>query len=116
MFISTGILVPVMDVVRPHFPYINYVSGLVVLVFKVILVMRFLKVPSNRFIPNSLVLTAGSTPVFAGRTVGTLTRLETAGREHGWAVPDSLDFLKRAEAAAVSAGAMHVGAITGRLW
>ena len=37
--------------------------------------MRFLKVPSNRFIPNSLVLTAGSTPVFAGRTVGTLARL-----------------------------------------
>lgn len=59
MFVSTGILVPVMDVVRPHFPYINYVAGLVVLLFIGILVMRFLKVPSNRFIPNSLVLTAG---------------------------------------------------------
>ena len=29
MFVSTGILVPVMGVVRPHFPYINYVAGLV---------------------------------------------------------------------------------------
>lgn len=59
MFVSTGVLVPVMDVVRPHFPYINYVAGLVVLVFLGILAMRFFKVPSNRFIPNSLVLTAG---------------------------------------------------------
>ncbi len=59
MFISTGVLVPIMDVIRPHFAYINYVAGFVVLMFVAIVAMRLLKVPSNRFIPNSLVLTAG---------------------------------------------------------
>ena len=59
MFISTGVLVPAMDVLRPYFPYISYVAGLVVLVFLGILAMKFLKLPSNRFIPHSLVLTAG---------------------------------------------------------
>ena len=59
MFIGTGVLVPIMDVIRPHFAYINYVAGFVVLMFVAIVAMRLLKVPSNRFIPNSLVLTAG---------------------------------------------------------
>jgi hypothetical protein len=59
MFIATGTLLPIMDFIRPYFPYINYLAGAVVLFFVVLFVMKVLKVPSNRVIPSSMVFCAG---------------------------------------------------------
>ncbi|MFM9427438.1 hypothetical protein RCH10_003896 [Variovorax sp. GrIS 2.14] len=58
MFLSTGILVPVMDFVRPRFPYINYVTGAVVLFFVLLCMMKLAKVPKDKVIPSSFVLSA----------------------------------------------------------
>jgi hypothetical protein len=59
MFIATGVLVPVMDFIRPHFPYMGYVAGAIVLFFALLLVMKWAKVPANRVIPTSLILSVG---------------------------------------------------------
>jgi|GEM_PF-3077796 len=57
MFLSTGLLVPIMDFIRPRFPYINYVTAAVGFFFVVLFIMKLAKVPRNRVIPNSFVLT-----------------------------------------------------------
>jgi hypothetical protein len=59
MFIATGTLLPIMDFIRPYFPYINYVAGAIVLFFVVLFAMKMLKMPSNRVIPSSMVFCAG---------------------------------------------------------
>jgi hypothetical protein len=59
MFIATGTLLPIMDFIRPYFPYINLVAGAVVLFFVVLFIMKLLKVPPNRVIPSSMVFCAG---------------------------------------------------------
>jgi hypothetical protein len=59
MFIATGTLLPIMDFIRPYFPYVNYVAGALVLFFVVLLIMKMLKVPSNRVMPSSMVFCAG---------------------------------------------------------
>jgi hypothetical protein len=59
MFIATGTLLPIMDFIRPYFPYINYLAGAVVFFFVVLFVIKVLKVPSNRVIPSSMVFCAG---------------------------------------------------------
>lgn len=59
MFIATGTLLPIMDFIRPYFPYINYVAGAIVLFFVVLFAMKILKVPPNRVIPSSMVFCAG---------------------------------------------------------
>lgn len=59
MFIATGTLLPVMDFIRPYFPYINLVAGIIVLFFVVLFAMKMLKVPPNRVIPSSMVFCAG---------------------------------------------------------
>ncbi|VTU34339.1 hypothetical protein [Variovorax sp. RA8] len=59
MFIATGTLLPIMDFLRPYFPYINFVAGAVVLFFVVLAIMKVLKVPPNRVIPSSMVFCAG---------------------------------------------------------
>lgn len=59
MFIATGTLLPIMDFIRPYFPYIGYVAGAVVLFFVVLLTMKLLRVPPNRVIPSSMVFCAG---------------------------------------------------------
>ncbi|MGC7402305.1 hypothetical protein ACPWR0_00530 [Pandoraea pneumonica] len=57
MTISTAILIPVLDFIRPFFPYINYVAGCAVLVFFVLLAMRLFG--GRRRIHGSLVVCAG---------------------------------------------------------
>jgi hypothetical protein len=59
MFIATGTLLPIMDFLRPYFPYINYVAGVIVLFFILLFSMKMLKMPSNRVIPSSVVFCAG---------------------------------------------------------
>lgn len=59
MFIATGTLLPIMDFLRPYFPYINLVAGAIVLFFVVLFAMKMLKVPPNRVIPSSMVFCAG---------------------------------------------------------
>ena len=59
MFIATGTLLPIMDFIRPYFPYINIVAGVIVLFFLVLFAMKMLKVPPNRVIPSSMVFCAG---------------------------------------------------------
>lgn len=59
MFIATGTLLPIMDFIRPYFPYLNYVAGAVVMFFVVLFAMKMLKVPPNRVIPSSMVFCAG---------------------------------------------------------
>jgi hypothetical protein len=59
MFIATGTLLPIMDFLRPYFPYINLVAGGVVMFFVVLLGMKLLKVPPNRVIPSSMVFCTG---------------------------------------------------------
>ena len=59
MFIATGTLLPIMDFIRPYFPYINYVAGAIVLFFVVLFLMKMLKVPPNRVIPSSIVFCSG---------------------------------------------------------
>jgi len=59
MFIATGTLLPIMDFIRPYFPYIGYVAGAVVLFFVVLFIMKLFKVPPNRVIPSSMVFCAG---------------------------------------------------------
>lgn len=59
MFIGTGALVPLMDFVRPYFPYMNHVAAVVVLFFVALLVLKFVNTPANRVIPASMVLCAG---------------------------------------------------------
>ncbi len=59
MFIATGTLLPVMDFIRPYFPYINHLAGVIVLFFVVLLVMKMFKMPSNRVIPSSMIFCAG---------------------------------------------------------
>lgn len=59
LFIATGVLVPVMDFIRPHFPYMGYVAGAIVLFFAILLVMKWVKVPANRVVPTSLVISMG---------------------------------------------------------
>lgn len=63
MFIATGTLLPVMDFLRPYFPYINYVAGSVAAAFVVLLLMKLLKVPRNRVIPSSMVFCAAACAV-----------------------------------------------------
>lgn len=55
MFISTGILVPVMDIMRPKFPFTEVafcVGGIVI----IMLLMKALNVPARLQIPNGLLL------------------------------------------------------------
>lgn len=59
MFIATGTLLPVMDFIRPYFPYIGFVAGAIVVFFLVLFAMKMLKVPPNRVIPSSMVFCAG---------------------------------------------------------
>lgn len=59
MFIATGTLVPILDFIRPYFPYINHLAAAVVLFFVVLFGMKLLKVPSHRVIPSSMVFCAG---------------------------------------------------------
>jgi len=59
IFIATGTLLPIMDFIRPHFPYISYVAGGVVMFFVVLLAMKLLNVPSDRVIPSSTVFCTG---------------------------------------------------------
>ena len=59
MFIATGTLLPIMDFIRPYFPYIKYLAGAVVLFFVVLFAMKLLNIPSNRVIPSSMVFCAG---------------------------------------------------------
>lgn len=59
MFIATGTLVPPMDFVRPYFPYFHLVAIAVALFFLTLLLMKLLKVPRQRVIPSSLLLSAG---------------------------------------------------------
>lgn len=59
MFIATGTLLPIMDFIRPYFPYISYMAGSMVMFFVILLGMKLLKVPPNRVIPSSMVFCAG---------------------------------------------------------
>lgn len=59
MFIATGTLLPIMDFIRPYFPYLNIVAGAIVFFFVVLFIMKVLKVPPNRVIPSSMVFCAG---------------------------------------------------------
>jgi len=57
MFISTGIMVPILDIMRPKFPFTEVafcIGGLVV----ILLAMKALHVPARLQIPNGLVLMA----------------------------------------------------------
>ena len=59
IFIATGTLLPIMDFIRPYFPFINYMAGAVVFFFVVLLIMKLFKLPQNKIIPTSLVFCAG---------------------------------------------------------
>lgn len=59
MTIMTAVLIPVLDFVRPHFPYIGYVAALAVMVFLVLLAMKIFGVPKNGQLHSSLVLCSG---------------------------------------------------------
>ena len=57
MFITTGILVPVMDIFSPRFPFKEVALVLAVLVAALAL-MKWLKVPARLQLPNGLLLSA----------------------------------------------------------
>ncbi|UZF16143.1 hypothetical protein [Ralstonia pseudosolanacearum] len=59
MTASTAILLPTLDFVRPHFPYINQVALLAVAAFLALLAMRLLKIPKDRQLRPSVLLCAG---------------------------------------------------------
>ncbi len=59
IFIATGTLLPIMDFIRPYFPFINYVAGALVFFFVLVLTMKLLKLPANNVVPTSLVFCAG---------------------------------------------------------
>ncbi|MHA6860382.1 hypothetical protein [Ralstonia pseudosolanacearum] len=59
MTISTATLLPALDFLRPHFPYINQVALLVVAAFLVLLSMKFLKIPKEWRGHPSVLLCAG---------------------------------------------------------
>lgn len=59
MTISTAVLIPVLDFLRPYFPYIGYVAVLAVTGFLVLLAMKMLGVPKNARLHSSLVLCSG---------------------------------------------------------
>ena len=43
MLIATGTLLPIMDFIRPYFPYINYIAGSIVMIFFILLGSTFSK-------------------------------------------------------------------------
>lgn len=88
MFIATGTLLPIMDFIRPYFPYINFVAGAVVLFFVVLFAMKMLKMPPNRVIPSSMVFCAGVCAV--AFSVGAMASSKHA-REGGFIVAKSED-------------------------
>lgn len=88
MFIATGTLLPIMDFIRPYFPYINFVAGAVVLFFVVLAIMKVLKVPPNRVIPSSMVFCAGVCAV--AFSVGAVASSKHA-REGGFIAASSPD-------------------------
>jgi len=57
MFISTGLLVPLMDIMRPKFPF-TAVAACVFGAVLILLVMKALNVPARLQIPNGLILMA----------------------------------------------------------
>jgi len=59
MTISTAILIPILDFLRPYFPYIGYAAGLAVLVFLALLIMKVLGFPKERQLHSSIVLCSG---------------------------------------------------------
>ncbi|MGE1002671.1 hypothetical protein [Ralstonia pseudosolanacearum] len=59
MTASTAILLPTLDFVRPHFPYINQVAILVVAAFLALLSMKLLNIPKDRQLRPSVLLCAG---------------------------------------------------------
>ncbi|WP_343586484.1 hypothetical protein [Herbaspirillum sp.] len=59
MTISTAILIPLLDFLRPYFPYIGYVAGFTVLVFFSLLLMKMRGMPKGRPLHASIVICSG---------------------------------------------------------
>jgi hypothetical protein len=88
MLIATGTLLPIMDFVRPYFPYINHLAGMVVFIFLVLFTIKMLKVPPNRVISSSMVFCAGVCAV--AFSVGAMASSKHA-REGGFIAAKSED-------------------------
>lgn len=59
MSISTAVLIPFLDFLRPYFPYIGYVAGVAVLLFLALLLMKVLGVSKISQLHSSIVLCSG---------------------------------------------------------
>lgn len=59
MTVTTAIFIPVLDFLRPYFPYMGYVAGLSVLIFLVLLAMRVLGRSKEKQLHASVVICSG---------------------------------------------------------
>ncbi|MDR9383900.1 hypothetical protein RJD05_05910 [Ralstonia sp. 11b] len=59
MTITTAIFIPVLDFLRPYFPYMGYVAGLSVLIFLALLVMKALGRSKEKQLHSSVIICSG---------------------------------------------------------